>query len=109
MNTHPRAQALRSLGKTRKELLPSVNSVKKPGLGTFRITPSDWPPTKHSCSVTAKWQRAFRIPHSFLGRLATYRYMDMEAVIGEALELADSFVNAWEQGSPLPIFPNLEE
>ncbi|MDB6151069.1 MAG: glf [Chthoniobacter sp.] len=28
---------------------------------------------------------------SFLGRLATYRYMDMEAVIGEALEFADAF------------------
>jgi UDP-galactopyranose mutase len=47
--------------------------------------------------------------YSFLGRLATYRYMDMEAVIGEALEFADKFVDAIRKNSPLPIFPNNEE
>ena len=29
---------------------------------------------------------------SFLGRLATYRYLDMDTVIGEALDLAASFI-----------------
>lgn len=30
--------------------------------------------------------------YTFLGRLATYRYLDMHQVIGEALEIADSFL-----------------
>ncbi len=51
----------------------------------------------------------FGFPVSFLGRLATYRYMDMEAVIGEALEFADQFVEAYHAGAPRPIFPNNEE
>ncbi len=45
---------------------------------------------------------------SFLGRLATYRYMDMEAVIGEALDFAEIFVAAVQMEKPRPIFPNLE-
>jgi len=45
---------------------------------------------------------------SFLGRLATYRYMDMEAVIGEALEFADRFLAADQDNRPLPVFPNKE-
>jgi UDP-galactopyranose mutase len=45
---------------------------------------------------------------SFLGRLATYRYMDMEAVIGEALEFAGNFVEAVRTKSARPIFPNQE-
>lgn len=46
---------------------------------------------------------------SFLGRLATYRYMDMHHVIGEALDFANSFVQAWEQQQSLPVFSNVEE
>lgn len=46
---------------------------------------------------------------SFLGRLATYRYMDMEKVIGEALEFADAFVAAVGAGAAPPVFPNAEE
>lgn len=45
---------------------------------------------------------------SFLGRLATYRYMDMEAVIGEALEFADTFIAAHSSAGKLPVFPNTE-
>ncbi|MEI8233730.1 MAG: UDP-galactopyranose mutase [Verrucomicrobiota bacterium] len=46
---------------------------------------------------------------SFLGRLATYRYMDMEKVIGEALAFAKTFARAFQSGStPLPTFPNTE-
>ncbi len=45
---------------------------------------------------------------SFLGRLATYRYMDMHHVIGEALAFARSFSSAHREGSPLPIFANVE-
>lgn len=45
---------------------------------------------------------------SFLGRLATYRYMDMETVIGEALDFAEKFIAAWQKGEPLPVFPNEE-
>lgn len=42
---------------------------------------------------------------SFLGRLATYRYMDMHHVIGEAMELADRFIQSRQTGAPLPVFP----
>jgi UDP-galactopyranose mutase len=45
---------------------------------------------------------------SFLGRLATYRYMDMHHVIGEALDFARSFVLAINNLQPPPIFPNKE-
>ncbi len=45
---------------------------------------------------------------SFLGRLATYRYMDMHHVIGEAIAFADKFVSCMESNSPLPVFSNEE-
>lgn len=47
-------------------------------------------------------------PVSFLGRLATYRYLDMAPVIGEALDFADSFVAANKAAKPNPVFPNSE-
>ena len=43
---------------------------------------------------------------SFLGRLATYRYMDMHQVIGEALQLASDFTNGIQHNQPLPVFSN---
>ena len=45
---------------------------------------------------------------SFLGRLATYRYMDMHHVIGEALDYAEKFIEANKTGLEPPIFPNEE-
>ncbi|MBC7534482.1 MAG: NAD(P)-binding protein [Ferruginibacter sp.] len=45
---------------------------------------------------------------SFLGRLATYRYMDMHHVIGEALDFADRFSNCLKSNQPLPVFSNTE-
>jgi UDP-galactopyranose mutase len=45
---------------------------------------------------------------SFLGRLATYRYMDMHHVIGEALNFAEKFRDAYIKGSKSPVFPNIE-
>ena len=39
---------------------------------------------------------------TFLGRLATYRYLDMHQVIQEALEVADSY---WESGQDLKRIP----
>ena len=45
---------------------------------------------------------------SFLGRLATYRYMDMEAVISEALNFSDQFVASCRTKLPPPIFSNKE-
>lgn len=45
---------------------------------------------------------------SFLGRLATYRYMDMHHVIGEALDFSKSFSVAFLSGDHLPVFPNSE-
>ena len=46
---------------------------------------------------------------SFLGRLATYRYMDMHHVIGEALDFSKSFIRAAEENSRPPVFPNIED
>lgn len=46
------------------------------------------------------------VPVSFLGRLATYRYMDMETVIGEALEFSDIALRSLVRKSPVPVFPN---
>ena len=45
---------------------------------------------------------------SFLGRLATYRYMDMETVIGEALTFADVIAQSPSRGAAPPSFPNRE-
>jgi len=45
---------------------------------------------------------------SFLGRLATYRYMDMHHVIAESLSFAEKFAASFAAGSPLPVFPNIE-
>ena len=46
---------------------------------------------------------------SFLGRLATYRYMDMHHVIGEAINFSREFAEAFLSKSPLPVFPNQEK
>jgi UDP-galactopyranose mutase len=43
---------------------------------------------------------------SFLGRLATYRYMDMEAVINEALIFSGASIDAIQGGRNMPVFPN---
>lgn len=45
---------------------------------------------------------------SFLGRLATYRYMDMHHVIGEAMQFADTFVKSVQSGKAAPVFSNQE-
>ena len=45
---------------------------------------------------------------SFLGRLATYRYMDMHHVIGEAMQFTKLFVEAHKNKRPLPLFSNDE-
>ena len=46
---------------------------------------------------------------SFLGRLATYRYMDMHHVIGEALDMSVKIIEASNSGAANPVFPNKEE
>lgn len=45
---------------------------------------------------------------SFLGRLATYRYMDMHHVIAEAIEFATAFITATTTNSKAPVFSNIE-
>jgi UDP-galactopyranose mutase len=39
---------------------------------------------------------------TFLGRLGTYRYLDMDVTIKEALETADAFLRARRQGTRMP-------
>ncbi len=41
---------------------------------------------------------------SFVGRLGTYRYLDMDVTIREALETARAFHGAMAAGTPLPVF-----
>jgi UDP-galactopyranose mutase len=41
---------------------------------------------------------------SFVGRLGTYRYLDMDVTVSEALEAADSFLELIEAGQPVPAF-----
>ena len=45
---------------------------------------------------------------SFLGRLATYRYVDMHHVIGEALIFSEKFASSFISGEKRPVFPNIE-
>ncbi len=45
---------------------------------------------------------------SFLGRLATYRYMDMHHVIGEALEYSKAWIQCNQAETKPPVFPNQE-
>ena len=42
---------------------------------------------------------------SFLGRLATYRYLNMDQVIGEALDFAKLFLRSRKEQTRPPIFP----
>lgn len=46
---------------------------------------------------------------SFLGRLATYRYLDMHEVIGEALHFSTLMSECLQTGQKIPVFPNDEE
>ena len=41
---------------------------------------------------------------SFLGRLGTYRYLNMDEVIGESLDFAAQFLKCRGAGTPPPIF-----
>ena len=41
---------------------------------------------------------------TFLGRLGTYRYLDMDATIHEALGLVDALIAAIGEGRPMPAF-----
>lgn len=46
---------------------------------------------------------------SFLGRLGTYRYMDMDDVIEEGLNFSKKFITASNRKEKLPVFPNEEK
>lgn len=46
---------------------------------------------------------------TFLGRLATYRYMDMHHVIEEAIDTAKKFILSFYGKTKFIIFPNVEE
>jgi UDP-galactopyranose mutase len=41
---------------------------------------------------------------TFVGRLGTYRYLDMDVTIGEALDAADGILAALGTGEPVPSF-----
>lgn len=45
---------------------------------------------------------------SFLGRLGTYRYLNMDQVIGEAIRFANTFIENMKQKALAPVFPNEE-
>ena len=41
---------------------------------------------------------------TFIGRLATYRYLDMDVTIREALDAARGYLAASERGARVPVF-----
>lgn len=41
---------------------------------------------------------------TFIGRLGTYRYLDMDVTIAEALQTANKFLQSIEQSSKMPVF-----
>ena len=41
---------------------------------------------------------------TFIGRLATYRYLDMDVTIREALDAARGYLAARERGARVPVF-----
>ena len=41
---------------------------------------------------------------TFVGRLATYRYLDMDVTIREALDVARFFVISQQKGGKMPVF-----
>ena len=41
---------------------------------------------------------------SFIGRLGTYRYLDMDVTIREAMDAAKCFISADKKGLPVPVF-----
>jgi UDP-galactopyranose mutase len=41
---------------------------------------------------------------TFVGRLGTYRYLDMDVTINEALSTADKFLEAAQQNARMPAF-----
>ena len=43
---------------------------------------------------------------TFLGRLGTYRYLDMDVTIREALDAAETLQAAFAAGTPAPVFPH---
>ena len=49
----------------------------------------------------ARWETKV----SFLGRLATYRYLDMHQVIGESLDFAPKLAEAIRDGTARPVLP----
>ncbi len=54
-------------------------------------------------------EKASVLPNvSFLGRLGTYRYMDMHHVIAEAKNFAPIFKQAFLENQKRPVFPNVE-
>ena len=46
---------------------------------------------------------------SFVGRLATYRYLDMHQVVAEALDFAPRLAEAIRAGHPRPVLPEIEK
>lgn len=43
---------------------------------------------------------------TFVGRLGTYRYLDMDVTIREALDTAGLFLSNEQTGEPMPAFLN---
>ena len=41
---------------------------------------------------------------TFVGRLGSYRYLDMDVTIGEALSAADAMLKRIAEGADIPIF-----
>lgn len=62
--------------------------------------------TKDMANLSLYFKRAIELNGvSFLGRLGTYRYMNMDQAIGEAIDFAHQVIEATNAGRTLPVFP----
>lgn len=41
---------------------------------------------------------------TFVGRLGTYRYLDMDVTIREAIDVANKFLECQKSQEPMPVF-----
>ena len=76
---------------------------RPPSPATSRTTRSAWCGRRPSCSSTSSWPGRRR-DVTFVGRLGTYRYLDMDVTIKEALDAAAVIRDGLASGERIPAF-----
>ena len=82
----------------------------RPGLGGSACGPADIPyyPIRQTDEETMLKKYVDRAMEArgvtFVGRLGSYRYLDMDVTIGEALAAADGMLERIAKGAEIPVF-----